>query len=206
MKLKYSIITYRLKKSAKPKDVLELLENIMAKHSLTYEECLFKAELLINEYELQGKSYSNKEKNAIFDMCQETPELKEFLLLPKSVFSQKLSIANFSEEDYSKKGVIDLSTIKSITEKIPKPYNVNQLELIFNGTGTNAHKIKASSEDFGFPMGDYVHYERSAYGNEKHSYVYFSSREEMAEKMKNVFLDFALQIPGKYDGTIIREE
>ena len=77
------------------------LENVMEEHSLSYEERLFKAEILINEYEIDGTNYSNREKNAILDICKENPDMEKFLVLPKSVFNEKLSITNFSEDDYS---------------------------------------------------------------------------------------------------------
>ena len=74
---KYNIITYRLKQNTKPCDVLETLEALFKKHSAFFTECLFRANVLICEYEFDGKLHSNRNRNAVNTLLKRYPELKD---------------------------------------------------------------------------------------------------------------------------------
>ena len=101
---------------------------------------------------------------------------------------------------------MEYSLIKEITEKIPIPYSVNNLEIIFNGIEFNSSvnsqcKMKPTSDGFGSPIGSYISYLRTSYGSEKHSYVQFSTDDENIEAMRSIFFELTKTIGGKYGGT-----
>ena len=95
---------------------------------------------------------------------------------------------------------------KEIVEKIPKPYSVNDLAIIFNGidfnsSGNQQCKMKLTSDGFGSPIGSYILYSRTNYGSEKHSYVQFSTDDDNIESMRSIFFELTKTIGGKYEGT-----
>jgi hypothetical protein len=82
-----------------------------------------------------------------------------------------LTIRNYSEQSLLSCGNADFSLIKQIAEKIPKPYSVNRLEIIFNGIGfektiTQHCVMKPSHSGFDSPVGNYISYSREKYGDE----------------------------------------
>ncbi len=211
---RYSIITYRLHKSVKPIEILNEMESLMQKHSVRYQSCLFKADVLLCEFEFEGKIYSNKTKNAITGICKEYPAIAPFFQCVQNDKGEghidaKFSISNFSEVNYSQTGIIDYSIINEIATKIPRTYSINDLELIFDGIvfskdSNECEPIKPSPSKIGFPVGNYIFYERLVYGSEKHSYIHFSANDAGLDDMRRLFFDFAEKIPGKYDGTQIQ--
>ena len=211
---RYSIITYRLNKAAKPADVLTEIENLMQKYSAQHQSCLFKATVLLVECEFEGKVHSNATKNAIVSICKKYSAAEPFFRRVErdaGLVNAELSISNFSENDYSQKGTMDDSLIHEIVTKIPQPYSVHDLELIFDGVSfakgnKSSEPIKPSPSGFGAPVGNYVFYERSAYGSEKHSYVHFSAEDALLDDMRRLFFDFAERIPGKYEKTEIQKD
>ena len=202
---KHSMITYRLHRSVKPSEVLAAMEAIVAKHSLRYAERLLETKVFLFEYEFEGKLHSNREKNAVNAILKRYPILKSFYRQA----GDHLLIGNFSDADFSSLGEIDHSIIDDIVKKIPRPYSVNALHLIYSGVSwdeSDSDRVKmgcARGED-SHPIGNYVWYERSSYGDEKHSYVYFAAYDEKTESMRKLFLDFAELIPGTYEGTELR--
>lgn len=83
---------------------------------------------------------------------------------------------------------------------------MNDLELIYNGISfkmqdNESAKISHSKSGFDCPVGNYIWYSRSKYGDEKHSYVYFSIEGENLDTMKKLFLEFAETTLGKYECT-----
>ncbi len=94
----------------------------------------------------------------------------------------------------------------ALKKKIPRPYAVNNLELIFSDVAwrDGFESERMSSDDFGCPRGSYVYYTRSKYGYEKHSYIHFAAVGDEIETMRTVFFEFAKQVPGKYEGTEIK--
>ena len=198
---KHSVITYRLHKNVKPSEVLAAMEAIGAKHSLGYAECLFAIKVLVLEYEFEGNLHSNREKNAINTILKRYPMLEPFYRR----VGDHLSIGNFTEADFSFMGEIDHGIIGEIVNKVPRPYSVNTLHLIYSGVSWDGNrdvvKIDYACGEDSHPTGNYVWYERSSYGYEKHSYVYFAADDNKTESMRQLFLDFAELIPGQYEGT-----
>ena len=213
---KYNIITYRLHKAVTPSEVWGELEILMKKHSVQYQDCLFKAAVLLFEYECEGKIHSNRTKNAILSICKKYPAAEPFFRRIErdtdvGLTGAELSIRNFSETDYSPIGIMDDSVVREIFAKIPRPYSVHDLELIFDRVsfvkenGNDGH-MKPSPSGFGPPVGNYIHYMRSVYGSEKHSYVQFSAEDARLDDMRRLFFDFAERISGKYEGTEIQND
>ena len=206
-------IIYRLHKSVNPKEALETLETLMQEHSLRYSDCLFLLEVAICEYTHEGKFYSNRNKNAIRTLLKRYPALSRLAEERREdngegYISGSLAICNYSKTDYSKKGEVDFADIREIVTQVPRPYGVNELELIFEGVGFgqatgDAGSIRPSATGFGSPRGNYILYERSKYGDEKHAYLSFSIEEKHLDKMREFFFAFAKRIPGKYEGTEI---
>ena len=212
---KYNIINYRLKASVKPIDVLRELEQLLKKHNATYLENLLNLEVLIIEIEYSGKLHSNRQRNAILTILKRHPELNAFFEDKKQdsedgFTKEVLTIRNYSEQSLLSCGNADFSLIKQIAEKIPKPYSVNRLEIIFNGIGfektiTQHCVMKPSHSGFDSPVGNYISYSREKYGDEKHSYIQFSANDESLESMRSLFFDFSEAIAGKYEGTEYHE-
>ena len=212
---KYNIINYRLKASVKPIDVLRELEQLLKKHNATYLENLLNLEVLIIEIEYSGKLHSNRQRNAILTILKHHPELNAFFEDKKQdsedgFTKEVLTIRNYSEQSLLSCGNADFSLIKQIAEKIPKPYSVNRLEIIFNGIGfektiTQHCVMKPSHSGFDSPVGNYISYSREKYGDEKHSYIQFSANDESLESMRRLFFDFSEAIAGKYEGTEYHE-
>lgn len=212
---KYNIINYRLKASVKPIDVLRELEQLLKKHNATYLENLLNLEVLIIEIEYSGKLHSNRQRNAILTILKHHPELNAFFEDKKQdsedgFTKEVLTIRNYSEQSLLSCGNADFSLIKQIAEKIPKPYSVNRLEIIFNGIGfektiTQHCVMKPSHSGFDSPIGNYISYSREKYGDEKHSYIQFSANDESLESMRSLFFDFSEAIAGKYEGTEYHE-
>lgn len=213
---KYNIMTYRLNKSVKPSEILTAMESLMQKYSVQYQNCLFKADVSLVEYESDGKVHSNRTKNAILSICKRYSEVVPFFQhigkdKGEGCIDEELSISNFSETDYLQRGTIDYSIIHEIVTKIPRPYGVNYLELIFDSVSFAKESkeighIKPSTSGFGLPVGNYILYERFSYGSEKHSYIYFSAEDTILNDMKKLFFEFAEKIPGKYEGTEIQND
>lgn len=212
---KYNIINYRLKASVKPINVLRELEQLLKKHNATYLENLLNLEVLIIEIEYSGKLHSNRQRNAILTILKHHPELNAFFEDKKQdsedgFTKEVLTIRNYSEQSLLSCGNADFSLIKQIAEKIPKPYSVNRLEIIFNGIGfektiTQHCVMKPSHSGFDSPVGNYISYSREKYGDEKHSYIQFSANDESLESMRSLFFDFSEAIAGKYEGTEYHE-
>ena len=212
---KYNIINYRLKASIKPIYVLRELEQLLKKHNATYLETLLNLEVLIIEIEYSGKLHSNRQRNAILTILKHHPELNAFFEDKKQdsedgFTKEVLTIRNYSEQSLLSCGNADFSLIKQIAEKIPKPYSVNRLEIIFNGIGfektiTQHCVMKPSHSGFDSPVGNYISYSREKYGDEKHSYIQFSANDESLESMRSLFFDFSEAIAGKYEGTEYHE-
>ena len=214
--MKRYCITYKLHKSVKPGNVLAEMESLMQKYSARYQNCLFKAEVLLYEFEFEGKIHSNKTKNAITSICKKHPSIVPFFKHIQNNkgdghVDEKFSISNFSEADHLLTGIIDYSIINEIVTKIPRSYSINDLELIFDGIifskDTNKYDpIKSISSKMDFSIGNYISYERSVYGSEHHSYIHFSSNDAGLDDIRRLFYDFAEIIPGKYEGTEIQND
>ena len=208
---KYNIINYRINKSVKPIDVLREIERLKQIHDVHYLECFIKLEVSIIEFEHEGKLHSNRNRNAILTILKHYPELKCFFKHKKQIdedgsAEETLTIQNFLEETFSPYGKVEYLLIKEIAEKIPRPYSLNNFEVIFSGTNCGdssdqQNNVRPPSNGFDSPVGDYIMYHRSNYGSEKHSYVHFSADDDNVESMRSIFFEFAENIGGKYDGT-----
>ena len=209
-------MTYRLNKSVKPSEALMAMESLMQKYSVQYQNCLFKAGISLVECKLEGKVHSNRTKNSILSICKRYSEVVPFFQhnekdKGEGCIDEELSISNFPETDYLQRGAIDYSIIHEVVTKIPRPYSVNYLELIFDSVSfakesKEIEHIKPSPSGFGLPIGNYIFYERSAYGSEKHSYIYFSAEDAILDDMRKFFFEFAEIIPGKYECTEIQND
>ena len=208
---KYNIITYRLKQNTKPCDVLETLEALFKKNSASFAECLFRANVLICEYEFDGKIHSNRNRNAVNTLLKRNPELQNYYRYIRSArngvdFREDVCIDNFSDEDFLYRGEIKYDLIRDIVNKIPKSYGVTDLELIYNGISfgnrtAESAKIRPSASGFDAPVGNYIWYSRSVYGYEKNSVILFAIDDENLENMRKLFFELAEMLPGKYEGT-----
>ena len=212
--MKYNVITYKLNKSVKPRDALAALTNLMCQYSVQYKNCLFKASSLIVEYESEGAFHSNRSTNAVLRICKAYPQLNA--ILKQSIKdngeghkNEELSVCNFSEADYSQTGSADPSTVLEIAAKIPRPYNPNNIEIIFDGIYFSKYDqatttILPPEDGFGMPIGNYVMYERAPFGAEKHSYVHFAADDLKIKRMRELFFEFTKAVSGRYAGTEIK--
>ena len=206
----YKIINYKINRSVKPINVLQELERLMCKNNANYLECFIKLEISIVEFEHEGKLHSNRNKNAILTILKHYPELNEFFIRKNDIDEdgferETLTIKNFNEETFSLIGKMEYPLIKAITEKIPRPYSVNDLEIIFNGIAFSScadsqYKKNPTLDGFGSPIGSYISYSRTSYGSEKHSFIQFSA-DDNVESMRSIFFEFAKNVGGKYEGT-----
>lgn len=211
MNQKNYIIHYRMNKKVQPIAVLESLEALILKYCVSYSECFLRLDVGICEFEYEGKLHSNRNKNAINTLLARHPRLKPFYQYTRDIVEdgvhEGLSLCNFEKHDYSYKGEIEYDLIREIVKKVPIPYAVNRLQLIYNGVGfgekTESAKIRNNESGFGAPVGDYILYDRIKYGSEKHAYILFSVSGEKIETMRKLFFDFAQEIPGKYEETEI---
>lgn len=207
----YNIINCRINKSVKPIDVLQVIEHLMQKNNVSFLECFIKLKVSIVEFEHEGKFYSNRNKNAILTVLKHYPTLSDLFEHKNHTdedgfVRETLTIQNFAEETFSLYGKVEYPLIKEIAKKIPRPYSVNDLEITFNGIGfcsiaDSQCKMKPSSSGFASPVGNYISYSRSNYGDEKHSYIQFSVDDNNLENMRKLFFEFCEKIPGKYEGT-----
>ena len=81
----YSVITYRLKRTVKPAEVLDALEALLDRHSMGFGECLFRVQVYLSEFEHEGKLHTNRNRNAIKTLLKRHPELEAFIMraIPK---------------------------------------------------------------------------------------------------------------------------
>lgn len=208
---KYNVICYRLNRNTNPIVVLEVLEALLKKHSVFYTECLFRINVSICEYEYDGKLHSNRNKNAVNTLLKRYPELEDYykyIREEKSRFdiSEHVCIGNFSYDNFSCTGEIEYILVRDIVQSVPRPYSVNNLDLIYNGISfgikdINSAKIRQSENGWDSPVGNYIWYDRSSYGSEKHSYIRFAISEENLDSMRKLFFELAEKLPGKYEGT-----
>ena len=211
MNVKYNIIHYRLNKNTKPSDVLDTLEILIKKHSVFFTECLFRVNVMIHEFEYEGVLHSNRNKNAIKTLLKRYPELEAYYRYNREEKSsndirEDVSIDNFSFDDFLYRGEIKYDLIHDIVKQIPRPYGVSDLEMIYNGISfgeknVEGAKIRQSESSFDAPVGNYIWYSRSVYGDEKHSEILFAIDNENLDLMRNLFLELAEIVPGKYEGT-----
>lgn len=209
----YTTIVYRLNKSVRPSLVLQTIEELMRNYGLHYQNCLFDMRVTINEFEFEGVLHSNRRRNAVLSICKKYPDLEAFFAYSKEDqgegnFYEDFSIRNFSEIDYAPQKTAEYAVIRDVVEKIPRPYAVNSLELIFSGTHVaedrNADGIRPSQSGFGPPVGNYILYNREVFGDEKHSYISFSADHKNIEELRKLFFDFAQSVPGRYEGVNIQ--
>ena len=64
------INTYRVDKAITPNEVLCTIEELIKKHKISCQKCLWNISCSIIEYELEGKIHSNRNKNAILSICK----------------------------------------------------------------------------------------------------------------------------------------
>lgn len=211
MSEKHYVITYRIKRSVKPARILEALEALMEKHSVYYDECLFRVQVSICEFEHEGKLHTNRNRNAIRTLVKQHPELEAFhqySCLPQNqgLVIGKESVGNVSLEDFSRAGIIPYELIRDTVRGVPRPYGVNELALMYRGIDFMGSEDRSRHErllECGSETadGNYMYYERSNNGDEKHSFVYFSMEKEDQDALRKLFFEFAEMIPGVYEGT-----
>lgn len=206
----YSVITYRLKRTVKPAEVLDALETLLDRYSMGFGECLFHAQVYLCEFEHEGKLHTNRHRNAVKTLLKRHPELEAFhhesqTEIEEGFVMGRASVGNFSPCDGTWEGLVSYDLIRDIVRQVPQPYSVNELTLIYHGIGREGEprpggKMERAS-DGEIPVGNYVWYERAHHGDEKHSYIYVSMDSEKAEAMRRLFFDLAEIVPGTYAGT-----
>lgn len=214
--MEYSIITYKLNNNVTPNDIIIAVRDLMQKYSLQHKKCLSKVSSCIVEYEINGVLHSNRNKNAVAKICKAYPQLNAFLKQTSKEkgeghIDEEMSICNFSDVDYSEIGEIDHSAIFEIVSKIPRPYNPNNVEIIFDGISFSQSDesiigIAPPVNGFGLPIGNYILYERNLHGSEKHSYIYFSADSLTVDRMREMFFEFSKIVPCKYEATEVKNQ
>ena len=207
----YHVISYRIKKTVKPVEVLDALETLLDRHSMGFGECLFRVQVYLCEFEHKGKTHTNRNRNAIQALLKQHPELEAFhhcshTETEGSIVIGSESMGNFSPCDGTWEGMIPYDLIRDTVRQVPRPYDVNELTLVYHGIGrkgTNSPggRMKTSIDGSERLVGNYIYYERAHHGDEKHSYIYFSMESEKMDTMRRLFFDFAEIIPGMYEGT-----
>ena len=206
----YNVITYRLKRTVKPAEVLDALETLLDRYSMGFGECLFRAQVVLCAFEHEGKLHTNRNRNAVKTLLKRHPELEAFHYeshteTEGSFVIERESVGNFDPSDGTWEGTIPYDLIRDIVRQVPRPYGVNELTLIYHGIGREGEprldgRMERSS-DGERSVGNYIWYERAHLGDEKHSYIYFSMDSEKAEAMRRLFFDLAEIVPGTYEGT-----
>ena len=205
----YNVITYRLKRTVKPAEVLDALETLLDRYSMGFGECLFRAQVVLCAFEHEGKLHTNRNRNAVRTLLKRHPELEAFhhgshTETEEGFVMGRESVGNFDPCDGTWEGTIPYDLIRDIVRQVPRPYSVNELTLIYHGIGRegeprpNGRMERSSGGEI--PVGNYVWYERAHHGDEKHSYVYVSMDSDMAEAMRRLFFDLAEMVPGTYEG------
>ena len=206
----YHVITYKIRKTVKPAEVLDALETLLDRYSMGFGECLFRAQVYLCEFEHEGKLHTNRDRNAVKTLLKRHPELEAFhhesqSETEKGFVMGHASVGNFSPCDGTWEGTIPYDLIRDIVRQVPRPYGVNELTLIYHGIGREGEPRPGGKMeraiDGEIPVGNYVWYERAHYGDEKHSYIYVSMDSEKAEAMRRLFFDLAEIVPGTYEGT-----
>lgn len=206
----YCVISYRIKKTVKPAEVLDALETLLDRYSMGYGDCLFRVGVVLCEFEHEGKTHTNRNRNAIQALLKQHPELEAFhhcshTETEGSIVIGSESMGNFSPCDGTWEGMIPYDLIRDTVRQVPRPYDVNELTLVYHGIGREGEprldgRMKRSS-DGERSVGNYIWYERAHHGDEKHSYIYLSMESEKMDTMRRLFFDFAEIIPGTYEGT-----
>lgn len=73
--------------------------------------------------------------------------------------------------------------------------------IAFPGNSDAAESLRESKDGC---VGNYIHYSREVHGSEYHSYLIFSADDSMLENMRKFFFDCEKQLPGRYQGTEIK--
>ena len=210
--VKYNVIQYKVNKSVAPKDVVATIELLIGKHSAVFRNCLFDVKVTLCEFECDGVVHSNRNKNAINTILKRYPHLTPFYKCNASgdgqAATEEVSVGNVSFGDFSSAGEIECGLIREIASGVPRPYSVNSLTLIYDGISFGAANactdvIRKYDVEDAFPKGNYIWYERTAYGDEKHSYIYLAADDQNSEPMRQLFFELAQTLSGKYDGTEI---
>ena len=206
---KYNVIIHKLTRKVNPTEVVEAIEFLFEKYNVFYSECLLNLLCYITEFEHEGKFHSNRNRNAIKTILKRHPELERFYKHTSEdrggYIYEDLIIRNFSWEDFVCTGEIDYSLISKISKMVPRPYAVNDLNVIYSGIGFGTSDMNRTkilkSEATDYLIGNYIGYSRESAGNEKHSYVTFSADEDNIETVRKMFFEFAEMVPGKYVST-----
>ncbi len=208
MNEKYNVITYELTRKVNPTEVIEVLESLFEKYNVFYSECLLDLLVYIVEFDYEGKHHSNRNRNAIKTILKRHPELEEFYEYTAEnrgggIINETLFIRNFSQKDFVCTGEIDYSLIRDIVKKVPRPYGVNYLDVVYSGISfgrpdSESAKIRQNENNHGSPVGNYINYIRDSAGSEKYSYLLFSADDENIETMRKLFFEFTDMVPGKY--------
>lgn len=205
----YNVITYRLKRTVKPAEVLDALETLLDRYSMGFGECLFRVQVILCAFEHEGKLHSNRHRNAVRTLLKRHPELEAFhhgshAETEEGFVMGRESVGNFDPCDGTWEGTIPYDLIRDIVRQVPRPYSVNELTLIYHGIGGEGEPRPGGkmerSNDGEIPVGNYIWYERAHHGDEKHSYIYVSMDSDMAEAMRRLFFDLAEMVPGTYEG------
>ena len=205
------INTYRIDKAITPNEVLCTIEELIKKHKISYQKCLWNISCSIIEYEFEGKIHSNRHKNAILSICKKYPIFENYREDIKSDdgegnILEAVCLRNYSENTFDIRGTVEYPLISSIIKKVPRPYAVNDLELIFSDIAWSKDTAltKLEAVDFGCPRGNYIYYTREKHGDEKHSYIHFAADERDAEIIKAFAFDFVNSVKCKYIGIDVK--
>lgn len=199
------INTYRIDKAITPNEVLCTIEELIKKHKICIEKCLWNISCSIIEYEFEGKIHSNRNKNAILSICKKYPIFDNYREDIKfddgeGNILEAVCLRNYSENTFDIRGMVEYPLISDIMKKVPRLYAVNNLELIFSDIAwsKDTSLTKLEAVDFGCPRGNYIYYTREKHGDEKHSYIYFAANERDADIIKAFSFDFANSVKCKY--------
>ena len=113
----YHVISYRIKKTVKPVEVLDALETLLDRYSMGFGECLFRVQVYLCEFEHKGKTHTNRNRNAIQALLKQHPELEAFhhcshTETEGSIVIGSESMGNFSPCDGTWEGMIPYDLIR----------------------------------------------------------------------------------------------
>lgn len=216
---KTEIITRRLKRNPPPSQVIGVLDELFAKHSVSYQRFLWKLSSLTVEFEHEGVLHSDPLRNQIEEICRKYPMLKKHMSHDRTkrgegrMCEEIFRLCNFREEDLVCDDTESEGIVREILGKIPQTYTLNEVEIFLDGvdflnTGKEIPCLRRPESGFGACLGSYIYYSRSVYGTERHSYVQLAFEHTEEGKDYDMFrkfcFDFAELIPGSYDGTEIQ--
>ncbi len=186
------IINYRLKRNVHPAQVLEAIDDLLGRFTLSYNRCLW--------------SLSNYSRGEIQKIVRDYPQLsKYYQVIPHDDRPDVHLLSNFDHQIFTSKEPAGGEPIHDLLCKIPSSYHVENLEYYLDSVSFGENCILQESP-YGPPRGSYIAYTRESHGDERHSYIILGtvySGEKQPDLFRRFFLELSKVLPGTYMGTEI---